>query len=353
MKNLFNAIFGFSLVALFVLGCSGGLSDLRGAGASFPRPIYEKWISEYGKLKSDVRIDYQATGSGAGQRAILSKTVDFGATDDPMSDSDLKKAKGNLLHIPTVLGAVVMTYNVEGVKGALNLSPEALAGIYLGKVRKWNDPLIVRDNPDVRLPDARINPVFRSDSSGTTAVFTDFLSKNVQEFKETVGSGKQPDWVQGVGLGGQKNDGVMGQIKTAPYTIGYVELAYAKENNLPVASIRNAEGNFVQPETKNISAAADSFAASMPDDLRMNITNAKGANSYPMSSYTYVLIYEQQQNAGRGTALVDFLWWAVHDGSKYTEQLHYAPLPDPVKAKVRTRLNSVTAFGKKLRTEVQ
>ena len=351
MRNWPTNLVTFSLVVAFVLGCSGGLSNLRGAGASFPRPIYEKWISEYGKLREDVRIDYQATGSGAGQRAILTRTVDFGATDDPMSDEDLAKAKGKILHIPTVLGAVVITYNIKGVDKPLNLTPEAIAEIYLGKIKNWNDPLIAKENPEIKLPDSLISPVFRSDASGTTAVFTDFLAKRVPEFKETIGSSKQPDWVQGVGLGGQKNDGVMGQIKTAPNTIGYVELAFAKENDLPVARIKNSNGNFVGPETKNISAAATAFADEMPEDLRMNITNADGQNSYPMSSYTYILIYEQQKDAGRGKAVVDFLWWAIHDGSKFTEQLHYAPLPEPVQEKVREKLNSVMAFGKKLRTE--
>ena len=351
MRNITTVLLVLLAIVVSVLGCSGGLTDLRGAGASFPRPIYEKWISEYGKQNPKIRVDYQATGSGAGQRAILSKTVDFGATDDPMSDEDLAKSKVKILHIPTVLGAVVLTYNVEGVTKPLRLTPEIIAGIYLGKIKKWNNAEIVKSNPDVSLPDALISPVFRSDASGTTAIFTDFLAKTVPEFKETIGSGKQPNWVQGVGLGGQKNDGVMGQIKTAPNTIGYVELAFAKENKLPVALIENKAGNFVGPEIDNVTAAAAAFADNMPDDLRMNITNAEGEKAYPMSSYTYILIYQQQRDAGRGKAIVDFLWWALHDGSKYARDLHYSPLPEKVLKRVEEKLDTVTAFGKKVREE--
>jgi len=330
-------------------GGDGKTVSLQGAGASFPKPIYEKWMSEYGKLNKDIRVDYQSVGSGAGQKAIISGTADFGASDDPMTDEDLKKAKGDLLHIPTVLGAVVMTYNLEGVEKPLNLDAETIAGIYLGEIKKWNDPKIAKENPDAKLPDASISPVYRADSSGTTAVFTDFLSKTVPAFKEKIGPGKQPNWVTGVGAGANRNDGVMGQVKSTPNTIGYVEIAFAKENKLPVALIKNKAGNFVEPTIENVSAAAAGFVDTMPDDMRIRITNADGENAYPISSYTFILAFKDQKDAVKGKALVDFLWWALHDGSKFAKDLHYAPLPEAVQKKVEVKINSITSNGKSLR----
>lgn len=362
--NKIRKISLLSAIAAFVVigfGCSGaplsgsdqgnsgsGAMRLQGSGASFPKPIYEKWVNEYQKVDPNVRIDYQSTGSGAGQKAIISRTVDFGASDDPMKDEDMSKADGDLIHIPTVLGAVVMTYNLEGVDKQLKLTPENIAGIYMGEIRKWNDPKLKADNPDVNLPDADIFPVYRADSSGTTAVFTNFLAEKVPAFKEKVGASKQPNWVSGVGSGQPRNDGVMGAVKQNPNAIGYVEIAFAKANDLPTALIKNNAGNFVEASIENVSAAAAGSADKMPDDLRISITNADGEDAYPIASYTYILIYKEQQNAQKGKALVDFLWWAIHDGSKFAKDLHYAPLPEAVVSKVENKLKSITADGKPL-----
>ncbi len=359
MRNLLAIILVFT-VAL-AISCSGesigktdgtsstgGRIKLQGAGASFPKPIYEKWMSEYGKLHQNIRIDYQSVGSGAGQKAIIARTADFGASDDPMKDDDMKKADGELVHIPTVLGAVVLTYNLKGVDKPLKLTPEVIAAIYMGEIKKWNDPKLRADNPDVNFPDSDITPVYRADSSGTTAVFTDFLSKISESFKEKVTPSKQPNWIKGVGLGAKGNDGVMGQVKQTPNTIGYVEVAFAKENKLPVALIKNKAGNFVEPSVENISSAAAGAVKDMPEDLRVNITNAEGENTYPISSFTYILAYKEQKDAAKGKALVDFLWWATHDGSQYAKDLHYAPLPNEIVEKVEEKINSLTANGKPL-----
>ncbi len=328
---------------------AGGDISMTGSGASFPKPIYEKWVNEYQKINPKIKIDYQSKGSGGGQKDIAAELVAFGASDDPMNDEDMAKAKGGeLLHIPTVLGAVVLTYNLKGIDKPLNLSPEVIAGIYMGKIKKWNDPKLAADNPDVKFPDADITPVYRADSSGTTAVFTDFLSKTNDDFKETVTASKQPNWVKGIGIGANKNDGVMGQVKNTPNTIGYVEVAFAKEQSLPIALIKNKAGNFVEPSIANITAAAAGSVSDMPEDLRVKIANADGENSYPISSYTYILVYKNQKDAVKGKALVDFLWWAIHDGSKFTEPLHYAPLPDEVVKKVEAKINLITADGKPL-----
>lgn len=326
---------------------AGSTMTILGSGATFPKPIYEKWISEYGKLNPTIKIDYQANGSGAGQKAIKENTSDFGATDDPMKDEDLKDT--DLIHIPTVLGAVVLTYNLPGIKEPLNLTPDVIAGIYLGTIKKWNDPKIKADNANLNFPDTDISPVYRADSSGTTAVFTDFLSNSNAEWKEKIGSNKQPSWITGVGSGAKGNDGVMGQVKNIPNSIGYVEIAFAKANNLPTALIKNKSGNFVEPTIANVSAAAAGSVKEMPEDLRTSITNAEGEMAYPVSSYTYILIHKGQTDAVKGKAIVDFLWWAVHDGEKFTSDLHYAPLPAEVVKKVEEKLNSITAGGKPVR----
>ncbi|MGI8409607.1 MAG: phosphate ABC transporter substrate-binding protein PstS [Pyrinomonadaceae bacterium] len=328
---------------------SGGTMRLQGSGASFPKPIYEKWVNEFGKINPNIRIDYQATGSGAGQKALLAKTADFGASDDPMSDEDLKNAGGEILHIPTVLGAVVLTYNLEGVKEPLKLSAQTISDIYLGSIRKWNDQRLKTDNPTLNLPDAEILPVYRADSSGTSAVFTDFLSKTVPEWMEKVGMNKQPSWVTGVGVGAKGNDGVMGQVKQTPNSIGYVELTFAKENNLPAAQIKNKAGEFVEASLESVSAAAAASVAQMSDDLRTQITNADGTGVYPISSYTYILVYKEQPDTVKGKALADFLWWAIHDGEKYVEELHYSRLPADVRKRVEGKINSMASGGKPLR----
>jgi phosphate transport system substrate-binding protein len=322
---------------------------LQGSGASFPKPIYEKWVNEFGKINQTVKIDYQATGSGAGQKALLSKTADFGASDDPMSDEDLKSASGEILHIPTVLGAVVLTYNLEGVTQPLQLSGQTIADIYLGNIKKWNDERIAKDNAGVTLPDADILPVYRADSSGTSAVFTDFLSKTSPEWKTKVGMNKQPSWITGVGVGAKGNDGVMGQVKQTPNSIGYVELTFAKANSLPAAKIRNKGGEFVEANLDTVKAAAAAGVAKMPDDLRTQITDSEGAGVYPIASYTYILVYKDQSDATKGKTLVDFLWWAIHDGEKFAADLHYAPLPAEVLSKVEAKIKSMTSGGKALR----
>ncbi len=349
-------------ISLTLIGCSGqkigdGPSTassgssirLQGSGASFPKPIYEKWVNEYGKANANIKIDYQSTGSGAGQKALLAKTADFGASDDPMSDEDLKSAGAEVLHIPTVLGAVVLTYNLEAVKEPLKLSAQNVSDIYLGNIKKWNDERLKKDNPNAALPDADILPVYRADSSGTSAVFTDFLSKSVPEWKDKVGMNKQPSWITGVGVGAKGNDGVMGQVKQTPNSVGYVELTFAKANNLPTALVKNKAGEFVEASLDTVSAAAAASVASMPDDLRTQITNADGKNAYPISSYTYILVYKDQPDPTKGKAVADFLWWAIHDGEKFVKELHYAPLPSEVVKKVEGKINSMTSGGKALR----
>ncbi|MGB7209570.1 MAG: phosphate ABC transporter substrate-binding protein PstS [Pyrinomonadaceae bacterium] len=330
---------------------TGGVIRLQGSGASFPKPIYEKWVNEFGKVNPNVSIDYQATGSGAGQKALVAKTADFGASDDPMSDADLKSAGSEILHIPTVLGAVVLTYNLEGIKEPLKLSSQTISDIYLGHIKKWNDEKLKKDNPTLNLPETEILPVYRADSSGTSAVFTDFLSKTVPEWKEKVGMNKQPSWITGVGVGAKGNDGVMGQVKQSPNSIGYVELTFAKANNLPSAQIKNKAGDFVAASLESVSAAAAASVSTMPEDLRVQITNADGNGAYPISSYTYILVYKDQTDAGKGKAISDFLWWALHDGEKFVKELHYSPLPAEVIKKVEGKISSLTNSGKPLRQQ--
>lgn len=346
-----------SSLALFGFACSGGGGtgtgtnggsiSLQGAGATFPNPIYQKWLSEYGKLHQNVKIDYQSIGSGGGIKQIQAQTVDFGASDAPMSDQDLKSAPGELIHIPTVLGAVVLTYNMTGEAQALRFSPDVIADIFLGKIKKWDDQRIKQDNPGAKLPAADITVVHRADGSGTTFVFTDYLSKISAEWKEKVGTDKSPKWP--VGQGGKGNEGVTGQIKQQPNTIGYVELAYAVQNKLPVAVIKNASGKFIEPSIDAVTAAASAAAAQTPEDLRVSITNSAGENAYPIASYTYILAYKDQKNAAKGKALVDFLWWGIHDGEHFAKELLYAPLPDDIVKRAEAKINLISAGGKSLR----
>ncbi|MDX6614875.1 MAG: phosphate transport system substrate-binding protein [Blastocatellia bacterium] len=338
--------FGFSCSGGGGDGAAGGAVSLQGAGATFPNPLYQKWLSEYGKLHSNVRIDYQSIGSGGGIKQIQTQTVDFGASDAPMTDADLKAAPGELIHIPTVLGAVVVTYNVASITEPLHLSPEVVADIFLGKITKWNDPRIKQDNASANLPAADITVIHRADGSGTSFVFTDYLSKVSPEWKEKVGADKSPKWP--VGQGGKGNEGVTGQIKQQPNTIGYVELAYAVQNKLPVALIKNASGKFVEASIAAVTAAAAAATAQTPDDLRVSITNAAGENAYPISSYTYILAYKDQKNEAKGKALVDFLWWCIHDGEKFTGS-DYAPLPAEIVTRAEAKINSITSGGKPLR----
>ena len=338
------------LILLAFAGCGGGSSSeirLQGAGATFPMPLYQKWISEYGKLNSNIKIDYQSIGSGGGIKQIQARTVDFGASDSPMKNEDLKAAPGPILHVPTVLGAVVITYNLTGVAQPLRFAPDVVADIFLGKIKKWSDPRIKADNPGVTIPDVDITVVHRSDGSGTSAVFTDYLSKISGEWKEKVGAGTSPNWP--VGIGGKGNEGVTGQVKQTPNTIGYVELAYAVQNKLPVALIKNKSGNFIEPSVDAVTSAAAGAIADTPEDLRVSITDAPGPTAYPISSYTYILVYQEQPDATKGKAIVDFLWWGIHDGEKFAKELQYAPLPDEIIKRAEQKISSITAGGKPLR----
>jgi phosphate transport system substrate-binding protein len=319
--------------------------DLQGAGATFPYPLYSKWVAEYQKEHPTVRINYQSIGSGGGIRQITEKTVDFGASDAPMSDDELKKAPGALVHVPMTLGAVVLAYNLPDVKSGLKLTPDVIAGIFLGDIKTWDDAKIAKDNPDVKLPKDAITVAFRSDGSGTTAVFTDYLSKVSPAWKDKVGAGKSVKFP--VGLGAKGNEGVAGQIKTTPGTIGYVEIAYAKQTGATYAVVQNAAGKFVEPTLDAITAAAGT--ATLPDDLRVSITNAAGDAAYPIASFTYILVYnEMPGDAAKNKALVDYLWWAVHDGQKLGPDLFYAQLPAEVVKRDEAKLKGLTVGGKPL-----
>jgi len=322
-------------------------TTLTGAGATFPYPLYSKWFDVY-QQKTGVKINYQSIGSGGGIQQITQRTVDFGASDAPMTDEQLAAAPGPLLHIPTVIGAVVVTYNVPGIGPGLKLTPEALASVFLGEVQKWNDPRIAQSNPGMSLPATDIAVVHRSDGSGTTNIFTDYLSAVSATWKSRVGKGTSVDWP--VGLGGKGNEGVTGQVQQTPGAIGYVELAYAVQNKLPVASLQNQAGKFVDPTIESTTAAAAGAAASMPDDLRVSIVNAAGAQSYPIAGFTYLLVYREQADAAKGKTLVDFLWWALHDGQAFAKDLLYAPLPTEVVRKAEAKIASITFQGKPLRT---
>ncbi len=315
-----------------------GQTTLNGAGATFPYPIYSKWFSEYNKLHSDVQINYQSIGSGGGIRQVLNGTVDFGASDGPMSDEQLKQAKIKILHIPTVMGAVVPAYNVPGVTGEIKFTPEALAGIFLGKIQKWNDPAIAKSNPDLKLPDQSIIVIYRADGSGTTFIFTDYLSKISKDWEGAVGKGTSVKWP--VGIGGKGNEGVAGQIRQTPGALGYVELIYALQNKITYGLMKNAAGNFVKASLDGVTEAA-ATAPSMPADFRVSITNAPGKTAYPISSFTWLLIPVQSKDAAKGKIISDFLNWMLSDGQKMTSQLSYAPLPTGVVEKVKVAIKQI------------
>jgi phosphate transport system substrate-binding protein len=317
---------------------SGGSVDLTGAGATFPYPLYSKWFSDYA-AKTGVRINYQSIGSGGGIRQLSEETVDFGATDGPMTDDELKRAKGGtILHIPTVLGADAVTYNLPGVAAGLKLTPEVVADIFLGKITKWNDPRIVALNSGVRLPATDLLVVHRSDGSGTTYVFTDYLTTVSTAWKAGPGRGKEVRWP--VGLGAKGNEGVAGQIKQTPGSIGYVELAYAKQNDLSMAAVRNSAGEFVMPSVAAVTAAAAGAAQNLPanTDYRISIVNAPGRGVYPISSFTWILVYERQKDSVKARKLVDFLNWALTEGERQAAALDYAPLPATMAANLKARI---------------
>ena len=319
---------------------SGGI-DLTGAGATFPYPIYSKWISEY-LGKTGIKINYQQIGSGGGIRQLSEGTVDFGGTDAPMTDEEMSKAKGGpILHIPSVLGAVVITYNVPDVTEPLNLTGEVVADIFLGKITKWNDSRLASLNPGVKLPARDVIVVHRSEGSGTTFIFSDYLTAVSPAWSSGPGKGKELKWP--VGLGGRGNDGVSGQVKQTPGTVGYVELAYANQNRLPVARIKNAAGQFVAPTIESITAAAAGAVEKLPPstDYRVSIVNGPGGSAYPISSFTWLIVYRNQTDATKGKKLVDFIKWAITDGQASAGALDYAPLPAALGAQLMERLTTI------------
>lgn len=317
-----------------------GSVDLTGAGATFPYPLYSKWFSDYA-AKTGVKINYQSIGSGGGIRQLSEATVDFGASDSPMKDEELAKAKGPIFHIPTVLGAVVVTYNLPGITTPLNLTGDLVADIFAGRIKRWNDPRIAAVNSGVKLPASDILVVHRSDGSGTSYVFTDYLSNVSKTWAASPGKGKEVAWP--VGLGGKGNEGVSGLVKQTPGAVGYVELAYAKQNSLPSASIRNAAGNFVAPSPAGMTAAAAAVASQLPanTDYRLSIVNAPGADAYPISSFTWILVYQRQPDAVKGKKLVAFLRWALTEGETEATALDYAPLPSSMATQLQARLDSI------------
>jgi phosphate transport system substrate-binding protein len=309
---------------------------INGAGATFPYPIYSKWFDEYAKVDPSVRFNYQSIGSGGGQKQILAQTVDFGASDGPMSDDNLAKAPGKLLHIPTVAGADVVAYNLPG-NPALKLDADAIAGIFLGQIKKWNDLKITALNPGVTLPDQEILVVHRSDGSGTTYIWTDYLSKISPEWKTKVGTNTSVNWP--TGIGGKGNEGVAGQIKQTPGALGYVELIYAVQNKMPYADVKNSAGNFVKPSLESVTAAL--ATADIPDDFRFSMTNAPGKDAYPIAGATWLLVYQQQKDATKGKKLVEFLKWSLTDGEKMAKDLQYAPLPESVQQRVLKQIGEI------------
>jgi len=313
-------------------------TTLNGAGATFPYPMYSKWFSDYNKLHPDIQINYQSIGSGGGIRQVLNGTVDFGASDGPMSDEQLQQAKFKILHIPTVLGADVPAYNVPGVSGEIKFTPEVLANIFLGKITNWSDPALAKANPGVKFPNQAIIIVHRSDGSGTTYIWTDYLSKVSGEWQSSVGKGTSVKWP--VGLGGKGNEGVAGQIRQLPGSLGYIELIYALQNNISYGSVQNSAGTFLRASLAGVTEAAASLK-NMPADFRVSITNAPGKNAYPISSFTWLLIPVPAKDPNKGKILAQFLEWMVTDGQTMTSQLSYAPLPASVVEKVKAAIKQV------------
>jgi phosphate transport system substrate-binding protein len=330
-------------LALGGLALAQGAVQLTGAGATFPYPIYSKWFDEFHKKNGSVQVNYQSIGSGGGIRQVTEGTVDFGASDGPMNDEQLKayldKHKFPVLHFPTVLGADVPTYNIPGISAELNFTPDALAGIFLGRISKWNDPAIASANKGVNLPASDILVVHRSDGSGTTYIWTDYLSKVSSDWKDKVGKGSSVNWP--VGLGGKGNEGVSGLIKQTPYSMGYVELIYAIQNKMPYGRVKNSSGDFIKADLASVSAAAAGAIKTMPDDFRVSITNAPGKTAYPISSFTWLLIPSKFSDAKKRDTLKEFVQWMLADGQNYAESLAYAKLPAEVIAKEVKALNKI------------
>ena len=345
MNKILTSCLAVALTSALAAACSGGNTEpvtansssgsgtsdtlqINGAGATFPYPIYSKWFSEYNTLHPNIRVNYQSIGSGGGIQQVTNQTVFFGATDGPMTDEQLKAAPGRILHFPTVLGAVVPVYNIAGVTAELKFTGPVLADIYLGKIKKWNDPAIGKLNPGVTLPATDVTVVHRSDGSGTTYIFVDYLSKVSPEFKSQVGVSTSVKWPTGVG--GKGNEGVSGLVTQTPGSIGYVELIYALQNRISFGAVQNAAGEFVKASVDAVTKAAAAAAPDMPADFRVSITNAQGPGAYPISSFTWLLLYEEPRDKAAGKAMVDFMRWALTDGQKYASDLGYAQLPASV-----------------------
>jgi phosphate transport system substrate-binding protein len=335
--RILAALLGAALLAGASHSVTAQNTLINGVGATFPYPIYSKWAFEYRKVDSTVGINYQSQGSGAGQKSILDRTADFGASDGPMSDADLAKASGKILHIPTVAGADVLTYNLPG-NPKLQLDGPTIADIFLGKITKWNDPKITAQNPGVTLPAASIAVVHRSDGSGTTYIFVDFLSSVSKDWETTVGRGTAVKWPAGQGAKG--NEGVTEQVKQSAGSIGYVELVYAVQQKLPYASIKNSSGNYIVPSIESVASALDS--AKIPEDFRFSMVNPPGAQSYPIAGTTWLLVYQKQTNPEKGKKLVEFLKWAETKGQAMAPPLNYAPLPAPLSERVLKEIDSIT-----------
>ncbi len=323
-------------LALAGAGRAGAQLLINGAGATFPYPIYSKWFDQYSRVDPSVRFNYQSIGSGGGQKQILERTVDFGASDGPMSDQSLAKAPGAILHIPTVAGADVVTYNLPGAP-RLRLDGPTIAGIFLGDITKWNDPRLTAQNPGVALPNADILVVHRADGSGTTFIFVDYLSSVSQQWEKRVGRGTAVKWP--AGLGAKGNEGVTGQIKQMPGAIGYVELVYAVQNQLPYASVKNAAGNFIAASVQSVTAAL--ATATIPDDFRFSMVNPSGPDAYPIAGATWLLVYQQQPNPAKGRKMVEFLKWAMNEGEEIAPQLNYAPLPPDLRKRVLAEIAGI------------
>jgi len=338
LKKAFG-IFAITLgLAVATFGVVRASTLINGAGATFPYPIYSKWFDDYSKASS-ARFNYQSIGSGGGVKALRDKTVDFGASDAPLSDDEAGQMPGPVLHFPSVMGAVVLAYNLPTVTQPIRLTGPVIAAIFLGKILNWSDPAIAALNPGVTFPDDPIVTAHRSDGSGTTYIFTDYLTKASPDWSAKVGKGKSVKWP--VGLGGKGNEGVTGVIQQTPGSIGYVELIYALSNKIPFASVKNREGNWVTPSLAGVTAAAAGAAADMPADFRVSITDAAGADSYPISSFTWLLVYKQQTDKTKGEAIIKFIKWALSDGQKETAPLFYAPIPAPVVEKELAQLNQI------------
>jgi len=325
------------LLCIAVLaGCALAQTTLNGAGATFPYPIYSKWFNEYHNLHSDIQINYQSIGSGGGIRQVQAGTVDFGASDGPMSDEQIAQSKVKVLHVPTVLGSVVPAYNIPGVSGEVKFTPDVLADIFLGKITNWNDGRIEKANPGMKFPNQNITVVHRSDGSGTTYIFTDYLSKVSKDWEGTVGKGTSVKWP--IGLGGKGNEGVAGSIRQLPGSVGYIELIYALQNKIPYGVVQNSSKNFIKASLASTTAAA--AGVKMPADFRVSITNPPGKDAYPIASFTWLLIPTHPADANKGKILKEFLFWMLDQGQTMTEALSYAPLPKEVVEKEKAAINS-------------